>query len=339
MQEQIIAPYQLDPAWLIAASSFLVDRAKPDCERIRLPAKEVPGGLLTFGRGPLLPPQDTGRLAKLRTISRQIRKPVVLPHENVFDLRRYNPGNWAHFLNNHLPVVFTVCSELQIDPSEALLILPADIPGYINKAALTLGFDTLVTDDALTGDGISHDVVPWMGIRAKRARAVDIPFVRAALDRIDAEPTDMALPARVFLSRRDTRALLNEAQVADWLAARSFITVYPEDFSPADQIRLFRQTEIMVAVHGAGLAPLLYTQYGGRLRQLVEILHAGHMTDVYRVMAHQVGCDWIGVRGRLKPEYIHPAYEFDQTFRAYSLDNFEVDLAALEEAFAIAGIT
>ena len=62
------------------------------------------------------------------------------------------------------------------------------------------------------------------------------------------------------------------------------------------------------------------------------------MTNVYRIMAHQIGCNWIGVRGRLKPEYVAEAYDFSQPFKTHSLDNFEVDLSALEEAFGMAGI-
>ena len=56
------------------------------------------------------------------------------------------------------------------------------------------------------------------------------------------------------------------------------------------------------------------------------------MTDVYRGMSQQVGCAWIGVRGRIKPEYIRPAYVLDTPFTRYSLDNFEVDPASLDLA-------
>jgi capsular polysaccharide biosynthesis protein len=147
-----------------------------------------------------------------------------------------------------------------------------------------------------------------------------------------------ALPSRIFLSRRDTRVLENEAEVADWLGARGFTKLYPEDFSAADQLRLFRQAEVIVAVHGAGLAPLLYASVSDRPRHLVELLPCGHMTDVYRVMAHQTGWSWAGVRGRLKPEYVKPAYAFHAEFKQFSLDSFEVDIRALDEAFALAGL-
>ncbi len=338
MQEQIIPPSRAEPAWLIGASSYLADRIVPDCERIQLPAREISGGLLRFGRAPLISkPVRSGRLGRLSTLMRS-KPPVALPHNNVFDLRRNTPENWAHFLNNHLPIVFRVCTELGISPADTLLVLPAGIPDYIKGAAGVFGIDVLATDALLEGDGLHYDVDPWTGVRAQRAAWVETPFVHNVLTSIDAGSGTADLPERVFLSRRGSRAPLNEAELMAWLEPKGFVRVYPEDLSPSDQIRLFRQAEVMVAVHGAGLAPLLYTQGGGRLRKLVEVLHAGHMTDNFRVMAEQVGCDWIGVRGRLKPEYIRPAYDFRQDFRDYSLDNFEVDLAALEEAFGMAGI-
>lgn len=92
----------------------------------------------------------------------------------------------------------------------------------------------------------------------------------------------------------------------------------------------------MVAVHGAGMAPLLYVPPNGQLRQLVEILPIGHMTDVYRVIAQQVGIAWIGVRGRIKPGYVEAAYRLNERFNAFSLDSFEVDVVALQQALELA---
>ena len=115
-----------------------------------------------------------------------------------------------------------------------------------------------------------------------------------------------------------------------------YVTVYPEDLSVEDQFQLFNTAEQIVAVHGAGLGPLLYRHPNSPLRHLVEILPCGHMTDFFRLMAQQVGVPWTGVRGRLKPEYVAPAYQMQNFFKQYSLDNFEVDPESLERALAMA---
>jgi capsular polysaccharide biosynthesis protein len=335
LTKQIIAPCRIAPAHLVTARSHLIDRVVPECEILVLPGKEVAGGVLTFGFGPLPElPDNRGRWAQFSRPRSRRR----VPEAQVIDLRRNCPQNWAHFLNNHLPILFHVAGEMGLSVSDIVAVTPERTPGYTRAAAELFGIRTLETDDIMEGEGIIYDARPWTSIRPARADWVrTAPVAQAMLQRIDAE--NIPSPARVFLSRRKTRTLENEAEASAWLGARGFVTVYPEDLDAAGQIRLFRQAEIMVAVHGAGLAPLLYAQPGGRLRQLVEILPCGHMTDVYRVMAGQVGCAWTGVRGKIKPEYIKAAYNFSAPFSSFSLDSFEVDLYALAHAFDLAGIS
>jgi capsular polysaccharide biosynthesis protein len=254
----------------------------------------------------------------------------------IFDARRRTPGNWAHFLNNHLPILFRLCDHEGLDPSSMLVVTPADTPDYIAEAAALFGIGIERIDAPVEGQVLEYEVEPWTGLRAARAEWVRSAAVRdlLALRLAAAPPPADPLPRRVFLSRNDTRRISNEAEIETLLARHGFRTVYPEQLSAADQFRLFEQAEIMVAIHGAGLAPLLYRPEGG-LQQLVEILPCGHMTDVYRVMAEQVGCRWIGVRGRIKPAYVKAAYDLEARFNAFSLDSFEVDPVSLEKALTL----
>ena len=332
MQSVVVEPYEAASAWMVTPSSYLMDRIVPDCEQILLPAKREAGGHLTYGRGPLTENGgDGGRLTRLR---RTVLRKTAVDHDMVYDMRRHSPQNWAHFINQHLPLFFRVCGLMELEPNKALLVVPENTPGYIQAAAEVFELTLLRTDSQLEGDGILSDLTPWMAVRAAQADWVRTPYVTRALARVDALGDDF--PENVFLSRRDTRNIENEDQVADWLAARGFEKIYPEDLSAAQQLRLFRHARRIVAVHGAGQAPLLYAHPGGRLEQMVEILPCGHMTDVYRVMAHQIGCKWIGVRGKLKPQYVQPAYNTQGIFKQFSLDSFEVDLTSLARAFEIA---
>ena len=252
-----------------------------------------------------------------------------------FDLRLRHPQNWAHFLNNHLPICFALMDQTGLKPEEAVLILPAKTPGYIVRAAGFFGLRTICSADRIEGEGVAFTSEPWTGIRSVRAQWAKLPQIRAILSQESVHgvaPGD-PLPRKVFLSRRDTRNLENEAAVEAYLAERGYAKIYPEDLPVADQLRLFEQADSMVAIHGAGLAPLLYLSDKARLKQLVELFPCGHMTDVYRVMSHQVGCRWIGVRGKIKPEHVTPAYDLENPFLQYSLQSFELDLAALDLAF------
>ena len=318
---------------MITARSFLVDRFVPDCEILLLPGKTVQGGRLEARWGTRSTPQPDVRRGLLT------RRPetVTVPDRPVFDARRRTPQNWAHFLNNHLPILFRLCDLCGLDPAELLVVTPAQTPRYIADAAALFGLEILPTDAPVEGRILDYDAEPWTGIRAARVDWVRTDRVRALLARgLEQAPAASPLPRRVFLSRSDTRRLSNEAEIAALLARQGYETVYPERLSAADQFRLFAQAESMVAIHGAGLAPLLYRADGG-LAQLVEILPCGHMTDVYRVIAEQVGCRWIGVRGKIKPAYVAPAYDLDARFEAFSLDAFEVDPVSLEQALGMIG--
>lgn len=324
--------YRAGPGVLITARSYMIDRFVPDCEVVALPAKVVAGGTLAWRQGAVALPAvaPKGRLGRLRA---RPAPPRRIDGRVLFDLRHHDPQNWAHFLNNHLPIVFRLLAETGTAAGDALLVLPGSSPAYLAAAAALFGLETLATDAAVAGPGATFEMTPWTAIRAVRADWVRAaPAAASAVAAVQAPGAAPALPERVFLARRDTRVIANMAEVEACLGPRGYATVYAEDLSPADQLRLFLEARDMVAVHGAGLAPLLYVPADGRLRRLVEILPVGHMTDVYRVMAEQVGVDWIGVRGRLKPGYVAPAYRLGARFDAFSLDAFEVDPVALERA-------
>lgn len=337
-----VAPLAAAAADLFTAQSYLIDRFVPDCEHVLLPAKTVPGGQIRYravsGFPAYAAPGRRGRLARL--LPRRPARPEALQGEALqgevgIDLRFNSPENWAHFLNIHLPLVFLLCNRAGLTPSQVTLLLPAAIPGYILQAARLLGLSVQTSDAAISGPGIGVELEYRSVLRPLRRHYV---VGSGMLEVLSAAMAGRDTGARrVFLPRRGTRCLSNQSQIEAMLAARGYVTVYPETLSPADQFALFHHAETLVAVHGAGLAPLLYRQHDARLRQVVEILPCGHMTDVYRVMAQQVGCAWVGVRGRLKPDYVRPAYRIGTPFTRYSLDSFEADPLSLEKALAACG--
>ena len=329
-----IPPYWAETASLVAPRSYMQDRFDPECEHVLLARREVDYGVLRFRvvDTEAALPIPMGRFRKV--MPRLPRRELRVPGKVLFDFRLRAPDNWAHFLNNHLPIFFVLCDRLGLAWDETLILLPGNTPDYIHAAAKIFGLEILASDKVVVGRCVQFEADPWIGIRSIRAQWVRTPRVAAAV--AAATQSRAPLPRRVFLSSRDTRLLSNVTEVEQFLADYDFVTVYAEDLSAADQFRLFRDVEDIVAIHGAALAPLLYCPANSALRQLVEILPCGHMTDVYRVMAQQVGCGWIGVRGKMKPEYVKPAYDLGAGFSAFSLDSFEVDLKTLELAFAMA---
>lgn len=322
-----IEPYILGEHRLFAPVSYLMDRAVPAHEEIVLPEKVVEGGRMRFGFGAF--PAAADHRGRRDRLMRPVRKSLRPDGENVIDMRERQPQNWAHFLNNHLSVLSTTAKLLELDLAELTVVLPANTPGYITEVAAMVGVSVIATDDLLDGTGVLFDLEPWNALRAVRGEWVPRKEIDAALQAAPAGPRP---PRKVFVARRTTRAIENEAEVEAFLSERGYAKIYPEDLKPADQFRLFREATDVVAVHGAGLAPLPYAQKPPGSARLVEIMPCGHMADYYRIMAQQTGWRWAGVRGRIKRRYLPHIYAEAGLFDRFSLDSFSVDTVALEKA-------
>lgn len=326
-----ILPIECAPSQLITAQSFLVDRFTAACEEIALPATTVQGGVLTWTRGDVRFSACPSGRRVLKHLTRA--RPVsVAADEVLIDFRLHDPQNWAHFLNNHLPLFFHMAKEQGLSYDRFRLILPKDIPPYILEAAALFGIPVLNTDSEVRGEGITFNIAPWTAGRAIRRDWVMDSQAESYLQAAIAREGPADLPERVFISRRDGRCLENEDAVATFLENRGYRKLYAEDLTPLNQFRLFREARHVVAIHGAALAPLLYCPPSQHPVRLVELMPCGHMTNVFRVIAQRIGTVWIGVRGKIKPEHVVPAYALDQRFTKFSLQSFEIDLCALEYA-------
>ena len=98
------------------------------------------------------------------------------------------------------------------------------------------------------------------------------PVVSAFFDRMSAGLPDSAsvFPRRFYVDRRGTlqRVLEGEDDVVAALLALGIVPVQPETLTFADQIRLFRGAELIVAPHGAGLTNIGFARPGCRVLEL-----------------------------------------------------------------------
>lgn len=289
LQKHSIASTTMSSSWLIGPRSHLLDRFSVDCEQIFLPEREMPGGEVTFGLEQTQDPDPLSRTKGL--VSRQIST-----DKYIFDARRGSPENWAHLLDDLLPLMLFLCDRLDIPVNKVLFVIPPKTPAYILKVLAELGIEALQSNLRPRGMWMRATVTPYRSLRAIRAQWAAAPLARAMMTPLIAQGSPDQ-PRRIFVSRRKTRALENEAEIEACLTSRGYETVYPEDLSVPDQLRLFRDAEDIVAIHGAGLAPMIYAQPGGRLRQLVEILPCGHMTDNFRGLPMRWGSPGSGCGG------------------------------------------
>lgn len=95
---------------------------------------------------------------------------------------------------------------------------------------------------------------------------------------------------RLHLTRlgagRGRRTIVNEDAVAAMLTGLGFRTVATEGLTVAEQARLFAGAEVVVALHGAGLANLMFCRPGAHA---VELLPANAAVSTYHLLARQAG--------------------------------------------------
>lgn len=331
-----IEPGLSSEALLITPRSHLTDQHLPECEIVALPAKPFGGGTMSYGLQDMcVPPPDPPRRVKLEQKLTRLgfaSKQRTLTGTFI-DLRLRSPQNWAHFLTNHLPIFFGLCEKTGLAWSDVTILLPKDTPRYILDVVDMFDLKILCTEDTVCGTCLHFDPQPWTAIRAYRRDWAQLPSVKKALQNASIDVDGVHIPKKVFVARRKTRLLENNAEVEASLAARGFKTLFLEDLSVPDQFRVFEHAVQIVAIHGAGFAPLLYRSLRPERGVVIELLPCGIMTDVFRVISGLAGCDWIGVRGKIKPSYIKDLYDLEAPFLSAANDDFEIDIASLDLAF------
>lgn len=331
--QRSLPSFEAPRGWLVAEPTRLLDRAVPKLQEFWMPlARTVAGEFSLEVESGTSRPQAQGRVAALKSLATRLTNRGAATNDVVealddtliIDLRRRAPQNWAHATTNHLPLSLLIQSELGRPKSAFTVVFPAQISKRIVEVYELVGFNAVTTDNPVRGTLCQYTLEPWIGSRGERHAIAKAGLADTELFARVAEAT---IPAeRLYVSRKDQRKLGNEAEVARYLEGRGYTRVYPEDFSAVEQLAMMTKATDFVAVHGAGLGPLLLRNaLGGTAPyKLTEIFSPAHITDVYRVIAAQTGGTWTGVRGNVWPSLLTPLANFRN-----NLSDFDVSMDAL----------
>ena len=328
--------FQLPPYSCIGPKSYQSDPTVPSTETIILPARDHQPHRWRFE---LVAGQtrsaDLGRRARVLA-ALFARRPVHISEAPVFDARIYSPGNFAHFSCFHVPLIAEVARQLDLPRNAIKVILPANPPGYTIGLAKLFGLDFLCTDAPVTGRIVTFDeALTQDELRIGRRQLVENAGLPDHIAQ-QVQASAQTFSGKFFLSRRGPRSLENNDAVRRHLETRGYRMIYTEDLSLIDQFSLMQSAEELVAIHGAGLAPMLYLKDPQRLKSFVEITPVGWASSFFREIAHALGVYHVAVRGRLKPAYIPGIYKTTGSFMAFQNDTFSLDLDALDQALAFA---
>lgn len=113
------------------------------------------------------------------------------------------------------------------------------------------------------------------------------------------EPLGRITPSRAFgrklyISRKDSakRRLMNEDAVAQRLLARGFEILQLSELSLADQMAAFRDAEVIVAPHGAGLTNLLYCDVARAPARVIELAQGNYVNMCFIRIGQLLGLDY-----------------------------------------------
>ena len=321
--------------WLYAGRSRFVNIYAPEVEQILLPAAEIAPHpvVITVRQGETWSHlrhhgsrvRFTGPRTRLRHARECLQSGRVLDLGTrlVYDGRWVYNGNLAHVLQHHAASLAFVGSRLGLAPADILVVLEGDAPPIARDLLALLGFETVQTHRAVRGR-----LVALQQLR-------DVPYHLLPY----AAALPLALPAvsvpKVFIPRRGSRRLLNEAEIRQVAEAHGYRTIYMEDLPLLEQISIMRSAGSVLAVHGAALGHLAMrnTACGHAPVNLIEILSPALVTDIFRKYVAVQGGRWLGCRGTVTSRIVRVVAESSRYKSAADFD-FHLDPRALEASLA-----
>ena len=250
--------------------------------------------------------------AKAFLRARNAGPPLVQDFDEVISLRDLYEWNYFHF---H----FDVLGRLGLLATAGIR---EDIPIVLGRYALELPFvrAMLATGNLSERRWIFQD---RFYVRANKIHycQTEQTFTERAgyfLDSLKLEENAPVADRRVFLNRTtaEARRIANIDAVRDVLRPAGFHEVDAGQMPYGEQVRLFRATRYLVAIHGAGLTNVIYRR--GQPLSILE-LYGGFNSFDFRTIASALGWPWAGLAGV-------------PTGGAPGQADFTVDIPALKEA-------
>lgn len=216
----------------------------------------------------------------------------------VLDTRDQNPRNIAHILMEIIPLCLHARRCVGPDVSFVFDHFGRTWESLCRELLAAFEIDPIQTNRKIAG--------PIIHIRGTRGLAAydvsgafDCPHLTFFPDTFRQIDFRRSIQYdKIFLARKDTRALINHVEVERLTKAHGYKTVYMEEFSIQDQMSIGANARHVIAVHGAAMAFLSLNQ---NISSLIE-LFPPHVYNAYFPIAF----------GATAREHILVIQEFDE---------------------------
>jgi capsular polysaccharide biosynthesis protein len=256
-----------------------------------------------------------------KKLYKRFTAPIQMEEEYIYDARYDTDGNIAHILTNIVPALLVakeICPKITV-------VLREKATTMAKNAYKVLGFPLLCTDKEVCGKLI----FPSDG-----SQGVFEAWYSSIFGNLEFEDYNKHTPERVFISRKGSRSLINENEVEQTLQEYGFQKFYFEDIPISEQWSITRNAKVLVAMHGAAMASLVFNRNAVKV---VELFHPGYVADMYRHMTNTMGGTWCGVTGQIT-ENVIKELDFKQNARSFALLSTRIDTTSLRMALDYLGV-
>jgi hypothetical protein len=227
-------------------------------------------------------------------IGRLLFKGKVVRYKSIISLRDTGEENYFHFFNDILPKLWFLQENSRLDP-EACIVVSDKLwrrpyfQYYLNATELKTYRWYVQQDEWVIADrGIFCK--PFTHSKRYLSRAVEL-----------ARPlfNPSTISKRVFLTRprASLRYIENEEQIGEILNRYGFATIDSSKISFPDQVAIFSSTEVLIAVHGAGLTNILFRN--GQILKVLELFPNNEYLPFHYIMLSKMfNYEYQAIQGR-----------------------------------------
>lgn len=111
---------------------------------------------------------------------------------------------------------------------------------------------------------------------------------------IKPKPIAKKFPQKIYISRSrvNTRKVLNEIEVVQFLENYGFECVHNEDLNTDEQIALFENATHIISCHGSQLTNIIFCKPGTKICEIRHINHSIHYRKAFHDLSNGFGLDY-----------------------------------------------
>jgi hypothetical protein len=246
----------------------------------------------------------------------------------MLDARAIEPNNMAHMMCEVLPLCLHARDVAGPDIGFVLRRLDDALKPDILELLAIFGIEPLFLRQPIEAPLIKVSVSRRLALYELPSEATFdcsiIEFFPATFDRFQFPPIEGY--DRIFIARRGQRALTNHDAVERVLTAHGYRTVFMEDFSVQQRLRVAANAKRVVAVHGAGMGYLVTNR---KMASVIEMMPP----NVYHEYYSRVLVGRVGSYCQVMPSYDERVHHLGwDAICNYKFNSFAIDIRLLEKA-------